>query len=326
MTRRPAALVALAVLVFLMALPLAGEAQRPVGMARIGYLSPLSASADSVQARPFRQGLADLGYVEGQNIVIEARYADGKYERLPGLAAELVRLNVDVIVASPTPAVRAAHEATRTIPIVTALSGDPVGDRLASSLARPGGNVTGLSGTAAEITGKRVDLLKTLVPGLSRVAHLSSPEATSSVRTAMEAAGRTLGVQVTTLLVRDSNDLNRALSTLRDARVGGLVVALTLREHWRPIIDFAQKRRLPTVSGPRGFVEAGGLMAFGPDYSDLSRKAASYVDKILKGAKPADLPIEQPTKFELVINRRTAKALALTIPPSLLLQASHVID
>jgi ABC-type uncharacterized transport system substrate-binding protein len=315
-----------ALALLLVAPPLAGEAQQPAKLARIGYLSAFSASADSPHREAFRQGLRDLGYVEGQNAVVEARYADGSFERLRDLAAEIVRLKVDVIVAAPTPAVRAAQQATRTAPIVMAFSGDPVGEGFVAGLARPGGNITGLSAMVGEMAAKRVEFLKTIVPDISRVAFLANPATVRQAVTGTEAAGRTLGVQVSTLLVRNPGELEPAFSTLKKAHVGGLIVDLTLQEHWRQIVELALKSRLPTVSGPREFVEAGGLVAYGPHYPDLFRRAATYVDKILKGARPSDLPVEQPTKFEFVINRKTAKALGLTIPPLLLLQADQVID
>ncbi len=310
----------------LVALPLGGEAQQPAKLARIGYLSALSASADSTHREAFRQGLRDLGYVEGQNAVVEARYADGKFERLPDLAAEIVRLKVDVIVAAPTPAVRAAQQATRTVPIVMAFSGDPVGEGFVTGLARPGGNITGLSAMVGEMAAKRVEFLKVIVSDISRVAYLANSATARQGVTGTEAAGRTLGVQVSTVFVCNSSELEHAFSTLKRVNVGGLIVDLTLQEHWRQIVDLAFKSRLPTVSGPREFVEAGGLMAYGPRYPDLFRRAATYVDKILKGARPSDLPVEQPTKFEFVINRKTAKALGLTILPLLLLLADQVIE
>jgi putative ABC transport system substrate-binding protein len=263
--------------------------------------------------------------VDGQNAVIEARYADGSSERLRSLAAEIVRLKVDVIVAAPTPAVRAVQQATRTIPIV-AFSGDPVGESFIAGLARPGGNITGLSSTGAEIAAKRVEFLKAIVPKLSHVAHLEAPDAARRMVAETEAAGRTLGVRVINLFVRNPRDLNSAFSTVGSERVGGLIVALSVTPYWPQIIDFALKNRLPTVSGPREFVEAGGLTAYGPDYPDLFRRAATYVDKILKGAKPGDIPVEQPTKFELVINLKTAKAIGLTIPQSLLVRADEIIQ
>ncbi len=308
-----------------LAAPLVAEAQ-PAKVARIGYLSARSASADSTHIEAFRQGLRDVGYVEGQNAVVEARYADSKSGRLPALAAELVRLQVDVIVAAPTPAVRAAQKATPTIPIVMAVSSDPVGEGIVARLARPGGNITGLSAAAAETSAKRIEFLKVIAPAASQIAYLADAATAQQPIRDTEAAGRTLGVQVKTVLVRNPSELDAALSTLKNASVGGLIVSLSLQESWRQIADMARKSRLPTVSGPREFVEVGGLMAYGPQYSDLFRRAATYVDKILKGAKPADLPVEQATKFELVINLKTAKALGLTIPPSLLARADQVIE
>jgi putative ABC transport system substrate-binding protein len=309
-----------------LAVPLAAKAQQPAKITRIGYLSPPSAAADATHGHAFRQGLRELGYVEGQRIVIDARHANGRLERLPDLAAELVRLNVDVIVAAPTPAVRAAQRATRTVPIVMAYSGDPIGDRFVATLARPGGNITGISAAVPEMASKRVELLKTVVPDLARATHLASPGTTKYALNGAETAGRTLGVQVTTVLVGDASQIARAFATLKPPDPGGLVISLSLQEHYRQIVDLAIKHRLPTVSSPREFVEAGGLMAYGPDYADLFRRAASYVDKILKGSKPADLPVEQPMKFELIINLKAIKALGLTIPPSLLARADLIID
>ena len=306
--------------------PFHGEGQQPAKAVRIGYLSPLSISADSVYTEAFRQGLRELGYVEGKDFVLEPRYADGKFERLPELASELVRLKVDVIVAAPTPAVRAVQQASRTVPIVMAFSGDPVGEGFVASLSRPGGNITGLSATVAEMAGKRVEFLKTILPDMSRVAFLYNPATVRQAVTGTEAAGRTLGIQVRRLSVRNPNELNQAFASAKNAHTNGLIVDLTLRDQWGQIIDLALKSRLPTVSGPRGFADAGGLMAYGPHFPDLYRRAATYVDKILKGAKPSDLPIEQPTKFELVINLKTAKALGLTIPQTLLLRADQVIE
>jgi putative ABC transport system substrate-binding protein len=301
------------------------EAQPPAN-ARIGYLSLLSADADAAQREAFRQGLRDLGYVEGQNVAIEARFADGKTERLPALAAELVRLKVDVIVAAPTHAARAAWNATRTIPIVLAFSADPVGEGFVASLARPGGNVTGISTTAPEVATKRLEYLKAVVPSLSQVLHLTGAATSRQVIVETETAGRTLGVRVTTVAVRDARGVTDAFATLKNSRGGGLIVALTIQEHWALILDQARKSRLPSVSGPREFVQLGGLMAYGPKYPDLFRRAATFVDKILRGARPADLPVEQATEFELAINRQTAKALGLTLPSSVALRADHVID
>ena len=306
--------------------PFAAEAQQTAKAARIGYLSPTSAAADALYSEAFRQGLRALGYVEGQNIFIEARYADGRSERLSDFAAELVRLKVDVIVAAPTTAVRAVQRATRTIPIVMAFAGDPVGEGFAVGLARPGGNITGHSSAGAEVAAKRVEFFKAIVPQLSRVAQLTAPGVARAAVTETEAAGRTLGVRVITTVVSNSNEVEHAFSSMRDARVGGIVVALTLRPYWKQILHLARQSRLPAVAAAREFAEAGGLMAYGPDYPDLYRRAATYVDKILKGAKPADLPVEQPAKFELVINLKMAKALGLTIPQTMLLRADQVIE
>ena len=309
----------------LLAAPLAVEAQQ-ARVARIGYLSLLSASADAANVDAFRQGLHDHGYVNGQNALIEARYAEGASERLPAFAAELVRLKVDVVVASTTAAVRAAHQASSTIPIVMAFTADPVGEKLVASLARPGGNITGLSATVVEMAVKRLELLKVIAPQITRAAFLVNPATAKAVLGGGEAAGRALGVPVNTLLVRDAKGLDQAFATLKKAPVGGLIVDLTLQDHWKRILDFALQNRLPTLSGPQAFIEAGGLGAYGPHFPDLFRRSASYVDRILKGAKPADLPVEQATRFELGINLKTAKALGLTIPPSLLQRADQVIE
>jgi ABC-type uncharacterized transport system substrate-binding protein len=306
--------------------PLAVDAQEAAKAARIGYLSPNSAAADALYSEALRQGLRALGYVEGQNIFIEARYADGRSERLSDFAAELVRLKVDVIVAAPTTAIRAVQRKTRTIPIVMAFAGDPVGEGFAVGLARPGGNITGHSGALAEIAAKRVEFLKAIVPNLSHVALLVAPGAVRANVTETEAAGRTLGVRVITTVVSNSNDVEHAFSSMRAARVGGIMVTIQLRPYWKQILHLAHQSRLPTVAGAREFAEADGLMTYGPDNPDLYRRAATYVDKILKGAKPGDLPIELATKFELVINLKTAKALGITIPQSILLRADQIIQ
>jgi putative ABC transport system substrate-binding protein len=259
-------------------------------------------------------------------VVIDARHADGRLDRLAELAAELVRLKVDVIVTAATTAVRAVQGATRTIPIVMAFAGDPTGEHFVATLARPGGNITGLSATVPEMAAKRMEYLKATVPSLDRVAHLSPTGTARAVMAETEAAGRILGVQVTNMFVSTSAEVAQAFATLPKAHVGGVIVNLLLQHHAKQIADLALRNRLPTVSGPREFVEAGGLLAYGPDYPDLFRRAATYVDKILKGAKPADLPVEEPTKFDLVINLKTARALGLTIPPSLLARTSQVIE
>ena len=307
-----------------LAAPLAVGTQARV--VRIGYLSLVSAEADAVNVEAFRQGLRDYGYLDGQNTVIEARHADGVAERLPGLAADLVRLKVDVVVASTTYPVRAIQQASPTIPIVMAYTADPVGEKLVASLARPGGNVTGLSASVPEMAVKRLEMLQAIVPRITRAAFLVNPATAKAARGGGEAAGRALGVPVTTLLVRDARELYEAFAALKKAPVGGLIVDLTLQDHWKLILDFAFENRLPTVSGPRAFIEAGGLAAYGPHFPDLCRRSATYVAKILNGAKPGDLPVEQATKFELGINVKTAKALGLTIPPSVLARADQLIE
>jgi putative ABC transport system substrate-binding protein len=314
------------------AAPLAAEAQQAAKVARIGYLSSNLAASPHLHDA-FRQGLRDLGYVEGRNLVIEYRDAEGKVERLPALAAELVALKVDVIVTGSTLAARVAKQATRTIPIVLAGVGDPVESELVTSLARPGGNVTGLSTLNAELVGKRLELLKQAVPGVDRVAVLWLPGALGErtdkdMLTGADVAARALGVRLQFVeATRDPADFDRAFSDMTRARAGALTVLPSnrfLREH-RRLVDLAAKNRLPAVYTSREFVDAGGLMAYGANFADLHRRAATYVDKILKGAKPGDLPVEQPIKFELVINLKTAKALGLTIPQSVLAHADEVI-
>ena len=281
----------------------------------------------------FRQGLRDLGYVEGRNVVIEYRDAEGKHERLPALAAELVALKVDVIVAPPTPAALAAKQVTKTIPIVFAAVSDPVSSGLVTSLARPGGNVTGLSDLTPELVGKCLEQLKQAVPGVSRAAVLWQPGAfgertEKDLLKAAEVAARALGVRLQFVEARGPDDFDRAFSKMTSARADALTVlptAMFVSER-RRLVDLAAKNRLPTVFPYRESVDAGGLMSYGPNLADMYRRAATYVDKILKGAKPGDLPVEQPTKFELDINAKTAKALSLTIPQSVLLRADQVIQ
>jgi len=319
----------------LLAAPLAAEAQQAGKVARIGYLVwfPLESPETRMNLDAFRQGLRERGYVEGQNLVIEYRSADGKIERLPGLATELARLKVDLIAAGSTPLARALQQATTTIPIVAAVMGDPVGDGLVASLARPGGNITGLTFLGPELVPKRLELLKEALPKLSRVAVLWNPGAfgEQTMRDMLkgtEAAARALGVQLQLVGVRGPDEFDRAFSTMTRDRAEALVVfpSPALFNERRRIVDLATKHRLPSMSVAREFVEIGGLLSYGASITDLLRRAATYVDKILKGAKPADLPVEQPTKFELVINLKTAKALGLTIPPSLLGRADEVIQ
>jgi len=314
----------------LLAAPLTAEAQQAAKAPRIGILEASPAVARSYLWEAFGQGLVDLGYVEGRNITIERRYAEGKWERLPDLAADLVRLKVDVIVAAPTPAIHAAKQATRTIPIVMAISGDPVGTGLVASVARPGGNITGLSIMTSELVGKQLALLKEVVPNVSRVAVLwnpANPLGTPQLREA-KAAAPALAVQLQVLPVRAPSEFESAFAAMTRARAGALLVLpdAMFGVNRPQLADLAAKSRLPAMYGLRELVEAGGLMAYGPHYADVFRRAATYVDKILKGAKPGDLPVEQPTKFELVINLKTAKALGLTIPPSLLQRADQVIE
>ena len=325
-------LIWLAVVLNLTLAPLAAEAQQAGPAARIGYLAAnLTVSPHMTEA--FRQGLRDLGYVDGRSVVIEYRDAEGKYDRLPARAAELVALKVDVIVAADTPAALAAKQATRTLPIVFIGAGDPVTIGLVTSLARPGGNVTGLSLLAPELVGKRLELLKQAVPGVGRVAALWQPgfvgeRTEKDMLKEVEVAARALGVRLQFVEVRGPADFDRAFSDMTRARADALTVlgsAMFANER-RRVVDLAAKNRLPGVYGFREYVDAGGLMAYGPNVADLFQRAATYADKILKGAKPGDLPVEQPTKFELVLNLKTAKALGLTIPQSVLVRADQVIE
>ena len=316
----------------LLAPPLAAETQQAAKVARIGYLLLNRAIAPNLP-EAFRQGLRDLGYVEGRNVVIEYRDAEGKVERLPALAAELVALKVDVIVAPGPPHALAAKRVTRTIPIVFATAADAVGSGLVTSLARPGGNVTGLSFAGSELVGKCLELLKEAVPGVSRVAVLWQPgyqneRTEKDLLKGAEVAARALGVRLQVVEARGPADFDRAFSDMTRARAGALTVlaSSTFLNERRRLVDLAAKNHLPAVYVSRDFVDAGGLMSYGPNLPDLLRRAATYVDKILKGAKPADLPVEQPTKFELVINLKTAKVIGLTIPPSLLQRADQVIE
>ena len=308
------------------------EAQQTAKVPRLGYLSPnLGVSAHLREA--FRQGLRDLGYVEGRNVVVEYRDADGKLERLPSLAAELVALKVDVIVAPNTVGVLAAKQATETIPIVFAVAADPVASGLVTSLAHPGGTVTGLSILAPELVGKCLELLKQAVPGVSRVAALWQPgglgeRTEKDMLKGAEVAARALGVRLQFVEARGPADFERAFSDMTSARAGGLTVLPNnlFNNERKHLVDLAAKHRLPTVFPYREGADAGGLMAYGANLADLLRRAATYVDKILKGVKPGDLPVEQPTKFELVINLKTANALGLTIPQSVLARADEVIQ
>jgi putative ABC transport system substrate-binding protein len=314
------------------AAPLAAEAQQAGKVARIGYLTT-NLAANPQQRDAFLQGLRDLGYIESRNLVIESRSAEGNLDRFPALAAELVTLKVDVIVAASTPPALAAKRATSTIPVVFAAAADAVASGLVTSLGHPGGNVTGLSFLAPELVGKCLEQLKQAVPGVSRVAVLSHPGALGErtereMLKRAEVTARGLGVRLQFLEARRPDDFDRDFSEMNKGRAGALTVltSIMLFDERKRLVDLAAKNRLPAVYPWREAVDAGGLMAYGANLNDLYRRAATYVDKILKGAKPADLPVEQPTKFELVINLKTAKALGLTIPPSLLGRADEVIQ
>jgi putative tryptophan/tyrosine transport system substrate-binding protein len=302
------------------------EAQQPAKVSRIGFLSSGSLASSAPLAEAFRKGLRELGYVEGKNIIIEYRDGKGRLDRLPGLAADLVRLNVDIIVTGGRPSTRAAQQATSTIPIVMAASGNPVGNRFVASLARPGGNITGLTTIRGDLTGKRLELLQEAVSKISRVAVLWGPPAASNFKDA-EAAARLLGLEFQSLEVRSPGDLEGAFQAATKERAQALVALRNpvIFNQRKRIVELAMKSRLPAIYDDREFVEAGGLMSYGTNQADLYRRAATYVDKILKGAKPADLPVEQPTKFEFVINLKTAKQIGLTIPPNVLARADRVI-
>jgi putative ABC transport system substrate-binding protein len=316
----------------LLVAPLAAEAQQVGKVYRIGYLHAGGRVPFTTMMDAFKDALRELGYVEGKNLIIDYRFAEGRYDRLPDLAAELVRLKVDIIVTNPTPATVAAKNATETIPIIM-ISGsvDPVGLGLVASLARPGGNVTGLSyGASPEIFSKGLELLKETVPKVHRVAILSNPGSPIQPLIIREliVAGRSLGVQLQLLEVRDPKEFDGAFAAMVKEHAGALLVVgdALFNLHGARLADLAARSRLPAAYGTRDLVQAGGLMSYGPSIRDLHRRGAVYVDKILRGAKPADLPVEQPTKFELVINLKTAKTLGLTIPPSLLARADQVIE
>jgi len=301
------------------------EAQQPGKISRVGFLS--TGLVDSNIAA-FQDGLRELGYIEGQNIFIEYRYAKGNYDQLPGLVAELLRLNLDVLFAPSTPAALAAKNATQTIPIVFASVSDPIANGLVSSLARPGGNVTGPSQMSADLSGKRLELLKEVVPRLAHIAILQDPGPQSEVALKeTQLAARALGIRLTVFDVRGPNDFDGAFLEIAKKRPNGLVVLsspMILGERKR-IAALATKQRLAAVYTLKEYVEAGGLMSYGVSLPHLFRRAATYVDKILKGTKPADLPVEQPTKFEFIVNLKTAKQIDLTIPPNVLARADKVI-
>jgi putative ABC transport system substrate-binding protein len=314
----------------LLVVPLAAEAQQAGKVYRIGMLETRSTVLNAANIDAFRQGLLELGYKEGQNLEIVYRSSDGRDQRFPGLASELVRLQVDLILTRGTPAALAAKSATRTIPVVMAASGDPVRSGLVASLGRPGGNVTGLSLYNVEIYAKRVELLRELVPRLTRIAglfNMSNPVLPLQWKE-VERAARSLGIQPQLLDVRRSEDLPRAFDAAAKQRAQALIVGLdgVTQGNLRPIAELAAKQRLPSIYGSKEYVDVGGLLTYGVSDHDMYQRAATFVDKIFKGARPADLPIEQPTKFELIINLKTAKALGLTIPQSLLQQADQIIE
>ena len=314
-----------------LAAPLASFAQqKPPKVARIGFLGGSSASVSASRVEALRAGLRDLGYVEGKNIVIEFRWAEGKYERLPGMAAELVGLKVAVIVAATPPAIQAAQPATTIIPIVMVATPDPVGAGFVASLARPGGNITGLSNIAVDLSSKYLELLRVAVPKSSRVAVLVNPGHPHhpDMLKNIQAAAKTTGMNVLPVQASTASQIEAAFGAMKQERAGALIVPPDgfFGSQARRIAELAVKNRLPTMFWAREYVEAGGLMSYSQNVSERFRRAATYVDKILKGAKPADLPIEQATKFELVVNLKTAKAIGLTISQDLLFRADKVIE
>jgi putative ABC transport system substrate-binding protein len=310
--------------------PLSVHAQYTGKVYRIGFLGNSTAALESNLVEPFRDGLRELGYQEGRNVTIEYRWAEGKYERFPSLVAELIASKVDVIVTAGTPATLAVKKATPSIPLVMVAVGDPIGTGIVASLGQPGGNITGLSSIAPELEGKRLELLREIIPKLSHIAVLWNPVNpfhNASLKQA-QAAAQTLRMKVQSVAVRTREDLDDAFASLLRERPGALLVLadrVFLHDRAR-LMNFAAANRLPGVYAYRELVEAGGLMSFGPSYADMHRRAATFVDKILKGAKPADLPVEQPTKFELVINLKSAKAIGLVVPPTLLARADEVIE
>ncbi len=305
------------------------QAQQPTKVPRIGYLAVNSLSDNAARIDAFRQGLRELGYVEGKNIIIEWRSAEGKPDHLPALAAELVSLKVDVLVSyGPTPT-RAAKKATTKIPLVMSFDSDPVGSGVVASLARPGGNITGLSSLAPEISGKQLELLKEIVPTLSRVAVLgnSTEPGNAPALKELELAGGALKVQIQYLDVLSAKDIEPSFQSATKQRAGAVLVMAgpVMSPHRTEVVNLAAKNRLPAMYYRSDYVEAGGLMSYGTNFPDLFRRAATYVDKILKGAKPADLPVEQPTKFEFIVNLKAAKQIGLIVPPNVLARADKVI-
>ena len=321
-------IISFALTALLLALCVSAEAQQSAKIPRIGYLTAASASAMVSRSDAFRQGLRELGYIEGKNIIIEYRFGDGKLDRLPALAAELVRLNVDIIVTGGPAATRPAKEATSAIPIVMAQDGDPIRNGFVASLARPGGNITGLSTLAPEMSGKRLELLKEIVPKLSRVAVFgnSTDPGNAQVLRETELAAGGFGLKLQYLEVARTEDIETAFREATKGRADAVLVLPNpiLTPHRALVADLAIKSRLPVVYDTQ-YVEAGGLMSYGVSLTDLDRRAATYVDKILKGRKPADLPVEQPVKFDFNINLKAAKQIGLTIPPNVLARADKVI-
>ena len=316
--------------VVLLAVGVTAEAQQLKKIAKIGYLLPSTPAAAAHLLEAFRQGLRELGYVEGKTLVLELRYGEAKTERLPELARELVGLKVDVIVTATDVAIAAVKRETQTIPIVMGNSTDPVGTGFVASLARPGGNITGLSSMSPELSGKRLELLTEVVPGLSRVAFLWNPDVRGAVLDYKEAesAAGSLRLQLQSVEVVRAEDFDRAFSAVTKERAQALMMPAANPVGFAKrgqIASFAQKNRLPSIYAQKEYVDAGGLMSYGPNTPDMHRRAATYVDKILKGRKPADLPVEQPTKFEFVINLKAAKQIGLTIPPNVLARADKVI-
>jgi putative ABC transport system substrate-binding protein len=310
--------------------PLLARAQQPEKIPRIGFLGNSTADLEANLIEPFRGGLRDLGRIEGRNIVIEYRWAEGKYDRFPALIAELLASKVDVIVTAGTPASLAVKKATSSVPLVMIAVGEPVATGLVASLARPGGNATGVTSISPEIEGKRLELLREVVPNLSHIAVLWN--AGSPVQVIQEretrVAAQALGMKTLSLGVRTLEEIEDSFAAIVKEQPAALFVLADrlFLHHRKRIMDFAVQHRLPGVHAYRELVEVGGLMSYGPSYGDMHRRAASYVDKILKGAKPADLPVERPVKFELVVNLRAAKALGLTVPASLILRADEVIE
>jgi ABC-type uncharacterized transport system substrate-binding protein len=326
---RKGSILSILFVVVLLAIAVIAEAQQPNKIQRIGVLAPSSAYFLSSQLEAFRQALRELGYVEGQNIAIEYRYAEGKLDRLPALAGELVRLKVDIIVAASTPAALAAKNATKEIPIVFETIIDPVASGVAASLARPGGNITGVTMGGAELYGKRLELLKETIPKLTRAAILWNPTSTAAQLNLKEtrAAAQPLKLEIQSLEVRSPEDIEPAFDAATRAKVSAMMITQSppLTMYSKRIVDLAARHRLPVIYPQRQWPDSGGLMSYGSNVDDSYRRLASYVDRILKGVKPVDLPVERSTKMELVINLKAAKQIGLTIPPNVLARADRVI-